>query len=82
MEYSGSTYDDMRMFGSVSSLHPGGANLCMADASARFVSEDIESRNLSDIEIQHMWNSGDVPVQSKLWQWMVTRNGDEVIREY
>jgi prepilin-type N-terminal cleavage/methylation domain-containing protein/prepilin-type processing-associated H-X9-DG protein len=82
MGYSGSLQDDLRMFGSVSSLHPGGANLCMADASVRFVSEDIASRNLSDSDIQQMWDSGDVPVQSKLWQWMGTRNGGEVIDEY
>lgn len=51
---------------SVSSLHPGGANVLMGDCSVRFVKETVESSDLKRVE-------------HGVWQKLATRNGGETI---
>ena len=77
-----SNYDLLRMMGCASSLHPGGAQFCMADGSVRFISENINSWNLDDAEIQSLWDTNTVVSQSKLYQWLSTRSGNEVLGEF
>jgi prepilin-type N-terminal cleavage/methylation domain-containing protein/prepilin-type processing-associated H-X9-DG protein len=75
-------YDRVRMFGCASSLHPGGAQFCMADGSVRFISENLDSWDVSDAELQQLWDSGTMTSQPKLYQWLSTRNGNEVPGEF
>jgi prepilin-type N-terminal cleavage/methylation domain-containing protein/prepilin-type processing-associated H-X9-DG protein len=71
------------MFGGVSSLHPGGVNVCMADGSVRFLSENIDSWDLTNDEIVGLWTDNTPPAsRPKLFQWLSTRNGNEVVGEF
>ena len=57
-----------------SSLHPGGLNVLMADGSARFVSETIESWSGEPFPA-YITETTAIPL---LWQKLATRNGGEV----
>jgi hypothetical protein len=47
----------------------------MADGSVRFISENLDSWDVSDAELQQLWDSGTMTSQPKLYQWLSTRNG-------
>jgi prepilin-type processing-associated H-X9-DG protein len=72
------SYDYLRMMGCASSLHPGGAQFCMADGSVRFISESLDSWDLSDAELQQLWDSNTLVSRPKLYQALSTRSGNEV----
>jgi prepilin-type processing-associated H-X9-DG protein len=60
----------------VQSYHPGGANVCMADGSCRFVSETIDTGNLSLPEPRV---SGQVASPYGVWGAMGSKAGGEPI---
>jgi prepilin-type N-terminal cleavage/methylation domain-containing protein/prepilin-type processing-associated H-X9-DG protein len=82
MKLLSSNYDYLRMMGCASSLHPGGAQFCMADGSVRFISESLDSWDLDDAGIQQLWDTNTVASRPKLYQWLSTRNGNEVLGEF
>lgn len=59
---------------SASSLHPGGLNGLMADASVRFIKETIDASPLEPTQAAII---DDAP--PGLWQKLISRNGGEVI---
>lgn len=59
--------DQVMLFSSASSLHPGGLNILLADGSVRFVKESIESLDF--------YQTGMFGV----WQKIASRNGGEVV---
>jgi len=72
---SGNIHDGNWVLISASSLHPGGAQVQMADASVRFVSETIDS---GDPSLDYV-TSGVSPYG--VWGAMGSRNGGEVVGE-
>ena len=77
-----SRYDYLRMMGCASSLHAGGAQFCMADGAVRFLSESLDSWDLGDAEIQQLWDTNSLVSRPKLYQWLSTRSGNEVLGEF
>lgn len=71
-------WPDIPVILSASSRHPAGANFCMADGSVRFVSENIDSWQLSRADLD-AWTGSTPPKPTKLYQWLCTRAGNEVI---
>lgn len=82
MKTLNSRYDYLRMMGCASSFHTAGAQFCMADGSVRFISENLDSWNLGDAEIQQLWDSNTLVSRPRLYQWLTTRNGNEVLGEF
>jgi prepilin-type processing-associated H-X9-DG protein len=72
-----SNSDSMAMYGGASSLHPGGANFCFAGGSVRFLSEDIDSWDLNDDDINAMCDVDGPFMPERLFQALSTRNGSE-----
>jgi prepilin-type processing-associated H-X9-DG protein len=72
----------------VRSLHPGGANCAMADASVRFISDFIDSGTLvlcEDGYIDDKSNAGDQTTSAMLGTWQrlnIPRDGYAIEREY
>jgi prepilin-type processing-associated H-X9-DG protein len=72
----------MALYGGVSSYHPGGANFCFADGAVRFLSEDIDSWDLTSAAVLAMCNV-DAPLPpEQLLQALSTRNGNEVVNGF
>jgi hypothetical protein len=65
-----------------SSGHEGGAHFGMMDGSVRFISESIESWRLTQANLDEIWNTGSTSVEPRLYQWLSTRNGGEVVDEF
>jgi prepilin-type N-terminal cleavage/methylation domain-containing protein/prepilin-type processing-associated H-X9-DG protein len=70
-------YDMLRVYGGVSSFHPGGANFCFVDGSVHFLSDGITSSDLTDGEIQKLWDENILTAQPGVFQALSTRNGEE-----
>jgi prepilin-type processing-associated H-X9-DG protein len=73
--------DEVRALSCVNSYHAGGVNVCMGDGSVRFVSDSIDSWDVPTAEALDLHNElitspSDSP---RLWQWLYTRAGGEVI---
>jgi prepilin-type processing-associated H-X9-DG protein len=77
-----SVYDEVRVYGTASSFHPGAANFCFADGHVRSVNEKIDCWELSDGEMDAMWNTGDVATVRGVYQALSTRNGGEQVGDY
>ena len=73
------TPDLGRLFGCASSLHRQGANFCFADGSVSFLSENIDSWDLSNAEIQDLWDNNRLTQPYGVYQKLSTRRGKEVV---
>jgi prepilin-type N-terminal cleavage/methylation domain-containing protein/prepilin-type processing-associated H-X9-DG protein len=70
------------LYGGVSSFHPGGVNLCFADGSVHFMSEELPSWDLTDAEIDQMCTSDELSQKPGILQAWSTRNGGEAVSGY
>jgi prepilin-type N-terminal cleavage/methylation domain-containing protein/prepilin-type processing-associated H-X9-DG protein len=74
-----STPDFARVTGCSSSMHRQGANFCFADGSVSFLSEHINSWDLSNGEMQDLWDSNQVTQAYGVYQFLSTRRGKDVV---
>jgi prepilin-type N-terminal cleavage/methylation domain-containing protein/prepilin-type processing-associated H-X9-DG protein len=72
-----SAYDTVRIYGGVSSYHDGGVNFCFLDGSVRTLTDDTESWDLSDEDMQQLWDHNTVAKSPKILQRLSTRNGGD-----
>ncbi len=63
----------------VASLHGGGINVLMADGSARFIKESIDSWPTANSNFTHPADYESGRIAPGLWQRLATRNGGELI---
>lgn len=71
------------LFG-VSSRHPGGAHVVMADGAVRFITDSIDAGNLTTSPVRLYWGGPSAPGQKSpygLWGSLGTRANREVIDE-
>jgi prepilin-type processing-associated H-X9-DG protein len=73
------TPDFARVVGCSSSLHRQGANFCFADGSVSFLSENIDSWDLSNAEIQDLWDNNRLTQPYGVYQKLSTRRGKDVV---
>jgi hypothetical protein len=77
-----SNADFARVVGCASSMHRQGAYFCFADGSVRFLSENIDSWDLTNAEIVQLWNTNAVSQPYGVYQKLSTRKGGEVVSGY
>lgn len=77
-----STPDFARIVGCSSSMHRQGANFCFADGSVSFLSENIDSWDLSNAEIRDLWNNNRLSQPYGVYQKLSTRRGKDVVGEF
>ncbi len=65
--------DGNEHMGTLSSWHPGGGNVCMADGSVQFISENINTGNQAANSVQYPSGRSDYGV----WGALGSRNGGE-----
>jgi len=56
-----------------SSMHPGGVNYCMLDGSVKFLSDSVQSWELTPTDISNQYTTGVSPKPSGIYQAMSTR---------
>jgi prepilin-type N-terminal cleavage/methylation domain-containing protein/prepilin-type processing-associated H-X9-DG protein len=78
----GANSEFVAMYGGVSSFHPAGANFCFVDGSVRFLSNDLDSWDSTDDDINAMCYVNQTFMPERLFQALSTRNGGEWINGF